>query len=286
MVQTFPPAAFACLKIEGASMRLTALGLAALGAVACTTPIRGLDRDPSFNQAAIGAGGLAVGGVVDARRQLDPALRTSYADLLRTALRSERPDLTILPAAAVVSALGESHYEEMLREYREVGAPSAQFLRMLSKRIDRARYLVLARIDQDRTRRWTTEEDVTDSKGKQIGSKTRYRHGRTVDVSLRIFDLDDGSTAWSGSIEKSSSNENTEDDPFPDPASSLHKRQSVGKDLRDAAVAGLALGVLGALLDDGSSSPAAPRDPYPDPPDERSLLEQAFRGFAENLPKP
>ncbi len=60
----------------------------------------------------------------------------------------------------------------------------------------------------------------------------------------------------------------------------------VGKDLRDAALAGLAIGALDALLgDDSASSPPASQDPYPDPPDESDLLEQAFRGFGQNLPQ-
>lgn len=267
-------------------MRTLALALAALLAAACTTPIRGLDHDPSFNPISIGAGGLAIGGVVGARRPLDPGRRSSYADLLRTSFRAERPALTILTADAVANALGEDDYEEMLREYRELGAPSGQSLRLLAKRLDQARYLVLARIDRSETGRWTSDESIDDSKGKEIGTKTHYRHGRTVDVSLRIFDLDGRATVWSGSVEKASWNENTEEDRDSDFYDDPRKRQSVGKDLRDAAIAGLAIGVIDAILDDGgaSSSSAAP-DPYPDPPDESDLLEQAFRGFAENLPK-
>jgi hypothetical protein len=253
---------------------------------ACTTPIRGLDHDPSFTPASIDASGLAVGGVVAARRPLDPGRRASYADLLRTALRAERPNLTILTADAVVSALGENDYEVMLRQYRELGAPSAATLSLLSKRLERARYLVLARIDRNETNRWTAEEAIDDSKGKRIGTKTHYRHGRTVSVSLRIFDLDDGSSVWSGSVEKAAWNENTEevrDADFDDD----RKRQSVGKDLRDAALAGLAIGALDALLgDDAGSNPSPPPDPYPDPPGESDLLEQAFRGFGQNLPQP
>jgi hypothetical protein len=266
------------------TMRTLALAVAALLA-GCTTPIRGLDHDPSFNPISIDASGLAVGGVVSARRPLDPGRRASYADLLRSALRSQRPNLTILTADAVVSALGEDDYQEMLRQYRELGAPSAATLRLLSKRLEHARYLVLARIDRNDTSRWTTDEAIDNSKGKRIGTKTHYRHGRTVGVSLRILDLDGGATVWSGSVEKSSWNENTEDDRDPD-LDDDHKHQSVGKDLRDAALAGLALGALEAVLgDDGTSSQSPPPDLYPDPPDGSDLLEQAFRGFGENLPQ-
>jgi hypothetical protein len=258
---------------------------AALLLAACTTPIRGLDHDPSFNPVSIDASGLAMGGVVSARRPLDPAQRASYSDLLRTALRTERPSLTILTADAVASALGENGYDEMLREYRELGAPSAASLGTLSKRLDHARYLVLARIDRSETSRWTTDEAIENSKGKRIGTKTHYRHGRSVDVSMRIFDLDGGATVWSGSVEKSSWNENTEDEEDPDLYDDDSKHQSFGKDLRDAALAGLALGALDAVLGDGGSSSSAPPDPYPDPPDESELLEQAFRGFGENFPQ-
>jgi hypothetical protein len=118
------------------------------------------------------------------------------------------------------------------------------------------------------------------------GTKTHYRRGRTVGVSLRIFDLDDGGTVWSGSVEKASWNENSEDERDADLDDDHDQHQSVGKDLRDAALAGLAIGALDALLgDDGSSSPSAPPDLYPDPPDESDLLEQAFRGFGQNLPQ-
>jgi hypothetical protein len=265
-------------------MRTSALAVAALLA-ACTTPIRGLDHDPSFHPGSIDASGLAVGGVVAARRPLDAGRRASYADLLRSALRAERPNLTVLTADAVVSALGEDDYEAMLRQYRELGAPSPAPLRTLSQRLERARYLVLARIDRNETSRWTTDEAIESSKGKRIGTKTHYRHGRTVGVSLRIFDLDDGATVWSGSVEKSAWNENTEDERDPDLDGDRDSHQSIGKDLRDAALAGLALGALDALLgDDGASSPSAPPDPYPDSPDESDLLEQAFRSFGENLP--
>jgi hypothetical protein len=257
---------------------------AALMVAACTTPIRGLDHDPSFNPISIDASGLAVGGVISARRPLEPAQRASYSDLLRTALRAERPSLTILTADAVANALGENGYDEMLREYRELGAPSAASLHTLSQRLDHSRYLVLARIDRNETNRWTTDEAIDNSKGKRIGTKTHYRHGRTVNVSMRIFDLDNGATVWSGSVEKSSWNENTEDEQDPDLYDSKH--QSVGKNLRDAALAGLALGALDAVLGDGGgSSSSAPPDPYPDPPDESDLLEQAFRGFGQNFPK-
>jgi hypothetical protein len=266
-------------------MRRLAL-TAGLLLAACTTPIRGLDHDPSFNSASVGASGLAIGGVVAARHPLDPAQRASYSDMLRTALRAERPSLTILTADAVASALGESGYDEMLREYRELGAPSAASLGTLSKRLDHARYLVLARIDRSQTSRWTTDEAIENSKGKRIGTKTHYRHGRTVAVSMRIFDLDNGATVWSGSVEKSSWNENAEDEQDPDLYDDDSKHQSFGKDLRDAALAGLALGALDAVLGDGGgSTSSAPPDPYPDPPDESDLLEQAFRGFGENFPQ-
>jgi len=259
---------------------------AALVVAACTTPIRGLDHDPSFNPISIDASGLAVGGVISARRPLEPGQRASYSDLLRTALRAERPSLTILTADAVANALGENGYDEMLREYRELGAPSAASLHTLSQRLGHSRYLVLARIDRNETSRWTTDEAIDNSKGKRIGTKTHYRHGRTVNVSMRIFDLDNGATVWSGSVEKSSWNENTEDEQDPDFYDNDSQHQSGGKDLRDAALAGLALGALDAVLGDGGgSSSSAPPDPYPDPPDESDLLEQAFRGFGENFPK-
>ncbi|MET0151711.1 MAG: hypothetical protein ABW298_03790 [Candidatus Binatia bacterium] len=90
------------------------------------------------------------------------------------------------------------------------------------------------------------------------GTKTHYRHGRTVGLSLRIFDLDDGATVWSGSVEKASWNENREDERDADLDDDHDKHQSVGKDLRDAALAGLAIGALDGLLGDGgASSPTA-----------------------------
>jgi hypothetical protein len=249
---------------------------------ACTTPMRGLEQSPTFTPAALSQG-MAVGGVVSAGPPLDPGLRMAYADLLRTAFREKRPQLTILTADAVANALGEDGYRELLREYRELGSPSRDLLHTLGQRLEAARYLVLARIDRDQTRRWTTEEPLKNSKGKEIGTKTHYRNGRTVGVSLRIIDLQSGETAWSGMVEKDAYNENVTEER--DHAAGHDRKQSAGKDMRDAALAGLALGALDALLgDDAADPPAAAADPYPDPPSTSGLLEQAFRGGAENLP--
>lgn len=257
----------------------------ALLASACATPMRGLEQSPAFTPAAL-SGGMAVGGVVSASQPLDPGLGMSYADLLRTAFREERPDLTLLRADAVANALGEDGYREMLREYRELGSPSRARLRTLGQRLEVARYLILARIDRDQTRRWTTDEPLKNSKGREIGTKIHYRNGRAVGVSLRIVDLESGETVWSGRVEKDAYEENVVEERNPRPPRD-QGHQSIGKDMRDAALAGLAVGVLDALVGDGAGDPPpAATDPYPDPPATAGLLEQAFRGSAENLPSP
>ena len=264
-------------------MKILGMLLVATLCGACTTPLRGLEAAPGFSPGALQEGGLVIAGVVSSVDDLPLGRHAYYADLLRRSLREKRNDLRILTADAVADALGEDGYEDFLREYRDLGMPNAKRLRVLASRIDAARYLVLARIDRNDTSRWTTEESVTDKKGKKTGTKIHYRSGRTVDLSMRIVDLETSDTVWNGSLEKSSWNENVEEIPFE--ADGGHgRRKNFGKEARDALIVGLAAGALAAVVGESPLANDAPDDPYPDPPNETYLFEQAFSGFAENLP--
>jgi len=150
-------------------MRICSILLICLCMASCShrTP-GGLWSDPELDATKLSAG-IIVGGVVDLTAELDLFDQQQDAELLHTALESERPGLAVGGWGDARAALDPDSLDAILADYRLSGRLSASHLRQLAVLADQARYIALARIDLDQTTwdyprrvRETTDRTVVD----------------------------------------------------------------------------------------------------------------------------
>lgn len=234
---------------------------------ACTTPVYDLRSDPGFTYAPLLAGGLAIGGVAAQLEPLSPAVATQEAQVLAQAVAAERPALRIVGSEAVGRALGVPRQTRLQDAFGGGPLPGDVFSQ-LAPLGALARYVVYARLERDEVfqRQGTRVLDLPDPV-----YEARDRDGHRIWVPLydrvevidvfetvrrlvvyfEVLDLHDVRVVWSGRIEKSGSHSND-----------------------------FSRGVGPAW------SPGFPGvGVFPPPPQAAGLLEAAYRGFAENLPK-
>jgi len=191
----------------------------------CAAPhvIPDLKQDASFVHAGLVDGGIGVGGVVSAPEVFDQEACAKYAKLLGQRIHKERPALFVSPAEDVSVKIGAERYRSLLDKYREFGRLRAESIELL-RGSSAARYLVFARVKSNTTREdrreypqkepekdslqkdylQDNEKDfVFSSKKKMWVELSTTRH---IVISLDVYDLVKGISAWSGSIHESATN--------------------------------------------------------------------------------
>ena len=229
----------------------------------CVTNVAGLVKSKDFTYSNVTSGRITIGGVVDVNKPLDTGEANSLAQLLKTAIIEERPNLRTLPTTMLKSELGGEKYNQILESNQKEGEVGPQVLKLL-KGYSRSRYVVFALMDQNDVDKNRQERIVTDDKGNDTGrSKITTTAERRVAVQFRVVDTSTGTISWSGSINKTERN-----------AQEFQKREK---------------GALVAMIEAASGSEdnrsADERYPYPEPPKLRLVLAKVFEGFAENLPE-
>lgn len=230
----------------------------------CATQVAGLKKSPTFTYPSIAKGKMAVGGVASASGTMDEGKRSSYANLLRTALMEERKEYNIAPVGVVINKLG-SQYNTVINELQTTGSLSDKSVALLKAKVPDVRYVSFARIENDEVNSDRNERSETDKDGKTIpnSQKVITTSQRAVTASLNIYDLQTGEVVWTGSVTKSLSNSHQFD-----------------KEKENDLVS-----VIKAIKGDNISTSVDQKYPFPTPPDSSKVLSRVFVGFGENLPE-
>jgi hypothetical protein len=233
-----------------------------VASVSCAAPTKASGKAGTITYQNLVPGGIAIGGVtsrVDGPTS-QPRSRESMARAFEGALRDQRPDIHLMGADRVRSAVGDDTYESMLAQFQLKGEVSVSTLDSIrAALVDSVRYLVVAGIEKERTLDYTTERD-TDYDLTTDNSETFKVAMRTVEVGFRVYDLHDGKLAWK--VRQIDSEENEEKVPKP---STIFSPKTV----------------VGQLEAAGSEA----KTPYPSMPDVSQNLAAVFDKFTRALPK-
>jgi hypothetical protein len=222
----------------------------------CSTKISHIEHDPTFTEAALERGGLAIGGVTTVEAVTDVQdLSRRYAPLLRRKLLGER-SVSIREWGELKGLLGDERMARCIDGYRETGRADAEVLGNLHDALGATQYVVFARIEGNVVEREETDKDeMQDGKMVTVGHKRKTR--RRLTVGFRVYDLMTGADVWNAIVEGKSENEKT-----------------VAVDDEDDSVLEA---IVEVLLDDDTASE------YPEPPDVSEVLEKVFDRFAKRV---
>ena len=213
--------------------------------------------DPTITTADLRQGKVAVLGVV---KYLEPdQIRPPLIATLEAVWREERPDVPLVTADSVRQALGTVRDQKLLLGYEYQGELEAKALGEIADSLrGLARYVIVARVEKDRTRNSTRGINTSDT----TAARTDYAMGitgRDATVAVQIYDLTRRELVFDARFEGSSENERPMLSPI----------QARGT--TEITVEG--------------QSPVPPDDPgYPGVPELAMALQQPFRNFARILP--
>ena len=212
---------------------------------------------PALTEADLRKGKLAVLGVV--KFQEPDQIRPPLVAMLERTFREERRDVPLLPADSVRQALGPERYRRILLAYEYQGALDPGALGEISDSLrGMARFLLLARVEKDRTRNSTRSIAEADT-GLGWPDFAMGITGRDARVAVHLYDLVQRTLVVSAAYEGSSESSK----PMLSP-------------LRSGGRSGVTLEVGQAV---------SPEDQgYPGAPELALALEEPFRTFARMLP--
>jgi hypothetical protein len=167
----------------------------------------GIQRiDPSLTAADLRTGKVAVLGVV--QFQEPDQIRPPLIAMLEKTFREERADVTMIPADSVRSILGAERDKKLLLGYEYQGELDGHALEEIAGSVRGiARYILVARVDRDRTRNVTRGVDVNDTTS---AAHVLYETGvteREARVTVQLYDLSRRALAVSARYEGSTENE-------------------------------------------------------------------------------
>ncbi len=185
-----------CHREPGARKRIQAyaalapaavLALAALVA-GCSSESKLTHLDPSLRANDLRQGKVAVLGVVEF--QEPDQVRQPLIDMLEKTFREERRDVTLIPADSVRTLLGAERDKKLLLDYEYQGALDDHALEEIADSLRGiARYILVARVDRDRTRysiRGISKTDTTSAEHVLYGMGVTERDAR---VTVQLYDL-------------------------------------------------------------------------------------------------
>lgn len=155
---------------------------------------------------------VAVLGVVSRGKPLQGFRRNSLANDLETSLRIYQPNLGIYPhehlrrdmeRSGVGTVSNAGMHDLLLNRYRINGTLNQEDLDMLREAHGAIRYLVIARIDQDKTIKYEPYASTVRNRRGEVLLDQRemtLMHERAVQVSATTFDLHGGRQVWSGAF--------------------------------------------------------------------------------------
>lgn len=244
---------------------LTGLMTAALLS-GCATKVKGLKKSETFTFENVKSGKIIVAGVVDATGEgkIDYKKNISLANALKNQIIEERAMFSVNSAGLVVKKLGKKNYLRMLSAIEEEGRLGQEDIMLLKKSLTGRRYVVFARVESDDVSKNRDTRTPTDSQGNVTGPEQMVtRVNRSIETAYQVYDLVEGNLAWSGNISKSTSKESN----------------YVIK--KDSGLVSLVKAIKGTEEDNDVEK----NYPYPKTPSRKYVMNNSFRGFAENLPE-
>lgn len=231
--------------------------------IACVS-VQGLYQDPSFTYASIKQNNIGVAGVVSVPRKLKAREQNACANVLHTALVEKYPGLVIMPAGDAVRAMGDSSYRQMMRYYRDNGVVPSDYLNILRRHVSHMRYLVFARILEDRvehSRQTTDQQDGT--------NKIEYQTTLSLTIHLDVYDVQTKNIVWSGSVTDSTYNANS----YTAASTDTYKHESIGHEIvQDVA----------SML---TTQTVEQHHEYPSAPSVKQFLQTIFSELLTRFPK-
>ena len=144
--------------------------------------------DPSLDEQALASGAIAVLGVTSLPGPDDLDTRIVYREALSGGMAQTRPDLDWVEGSETWIALGDDEAAEILDAYRSTARLTPAQIERLGVLRDRARYVMMARIDLD-LERLDTDHRVRESLDR-IVVDVDPRSRREMSVTFDLFDLD------------------------------------------------------------------------------------------------
>jgi len=276
--------------LRNAGSGCVAVFLAAIlsGGCATTPTVEGLYASPDFDADATRSAEVGVLGVVSVAQPVYREQRLEYGALVASAIRQEKGGYRVEAPGYVAEKVGDETLQGMLDKYKETGHLGLAELQHIRDVAPDIGFVVVARIDQDDVQKdkshyeWENDskpdvkvstdasgslsvEDVT-YKADKVEVTDNYTTVRTMSVTFEVFDVPDGTTAWSGHVRQTDRRFNNQQHSYD---ADNQFAQQLGEAVAEGVVAGLT----------GTTS-----DPYPAPIDQRDLFEQITVEFAKNLP--
>jgi hypothetical protein len=207
--------------------------------------------DTSVTAANLRQGKIAVLGVV--KFQEPDQVRPPLIAMLEKTFREERRDVPLIPADSVRQILGAERDRKLLLAYEYQGALDPAALAEISDSLrGTARFLLLARVDRDRTRNSTRGIALTDTTSSAHVLYAMGVTGRDARVTVQIYDLSRRALAVSARYEGSTESEH----PMLSPMGQVNFLPKVPPEEQG----------------------------YPETPELALALEEPFRTFARTLP--
>jgi hypothetical protein len=163
-------------------------------------------RDPGLNAADLRQGKVAVLGVV--KFQEPDQVRPPLLAMLEKTFREERPDVPMIPADSVRSILGAERDQKLLLGYEYQGTLDDHALGEIADSLRGvARFILLARVEKDRTRNSTRGIALTDTTSAAHVLYEMGVTGRDARVTVQLYDLSRRALAVSARYEGSTESE-------------------------------------------------------------------------------
>jgi len=160
---------------------------------------------------------VAVLGVVSRVQPLSAFKRKEYTAKLEAQLRTHQPKLSILPQSDLRRYLQRRDEDAVdklaviFHQYRQYGELTGENLSMLRQSQLPVRYLVLARIERNDTRKFQQfNTHPRNSRGELLTDRRGVTliHQREVAVSAKTYDVVSGRLVWSGHYTSKPENKN------------------------------------------------------------------------------
>jgi hypothetical protein len=277
-------------RIRIARTKVLTFAVAALlaGGCASTPTVEGLYASPDFDAGATSGKELGVLGVVSVSEPIYRDQRLQYGTIIASSIRHEKGSYRLENPGYVAERVGEQTLQTMLDKYRDTGHLGLAELQAIADAAPEIGYVIVARIDRDDVQKdkshyeWEqgskpNVEVQTDASGNisvadvtttsdKVQVSDGYTTTRSMSATFEVFDIPDGTTAWSGHVRKVDRRSNDE----------LHTYDAnnrFAQEMGEAIATGIVAGVSGTQT-----------DYYPAPIEQSDLFAQLAAEFAKNLP--
>lgn len=224
----------------------------------CASTARNAYVDPVLEGDGIRSGAIAPLGVTALAGPDDLDTRIVYREALSGGMAQSRPDLDWIEASETWIALGQDEAREILDAYRATGRLGPQDIERLAVLSDRARFVLMARIDLD------LDQIDTDHRAREaldrIVVDVDLRARREMSATFDLFDLQTRRLVFSSQRTRveTETGRPFEVDPLVQPPTSV----DIDRAIREAL----------------------PTIPLPDPPGRLIVLRRMIQNAADDLP--